>query len=160
VGGRSLNRYWHYTTLLAVKEIIASGEIKAIASVPQSGETPGAWFSTNSEWEETVRKVFLDTKTGRQTEPLSRDALWVHGYPPARIEVDPVLVTLHGWTEHKTMTEDSRKMLKSMERVGRKWGGHPNEWFVSYESVPLTKCLSPIEYWNGEKWVAIKVVIQ
>jgi len=50
--------------------------------------------------------------------------------------------------------------LKSMERVGRKWGGYPNEWFVSYESIPLTKCLSPIEYWNGEKWVAIKVVIQ
>ena len=143
-----------------MKEIIASGEIKAIASVPQSGETPGAWFSTNSEWEETVRKVFLDTKTGRQTAPLSRDALWVHGYPPARIEVDPVLVTLHGWTEHKTMAEDSKKLLKSMERVARKWGGHPNEWFVSYESVPLTKCLSPIEYWNGEKWVAIKVVIQ
>jgi len=107
-----------------------------------------------SGWEETVRKILFDTKTGRQTEPLSRDVLWKHGYPPALIEVDPVLVTLHGWTEHKTMTEDSRKMLKSMERVARKWGGHPNEWFVSYESVPLTKYLSPIEYWNGEKWVA------
>jgi len=58
------------------------------------------------------------------------------------------------------MTEASGKMLESMERVGRNWGGHPNEWFVSYESVPLPKCLSPIEYWNGEKWAAIKVVIQ
>jgi len=102
----------------------------------------------------------LDTETGKQTEPLSRGALWAHGYPPARIEVNPVLVNLHGWTEHKTMTEDSRKMLKGMERVARNWDAHPNEWFVSYESVPLTKCWFPMEYWNGEKWVAVKMVIR
>lgn len=153
-------RYWHYTVYQSFQGIIKARVIRPAVCGIEHGETAVVWFSTNPVWEETVRKAIRYSKTGKQTGPLSRDELFKHGFPPVRIEANPERVTLYSWHHFRKNGGISSKQVRNMSEVAAQWGAHPKQWWISYEPVPLTSCLDPIEIWDGSKWVDIVDVLQ
>lgn len=104
-----------------------------------------------------MRKAIRDPKTGEMTDPLSRDELFKKGCPPIRIEMNMEIVILHSWIKHhKKKSSIPKEFAESMEKKGIEWGANPKEWWVSYQSIPLSSCLYPIEIWNGFGWEDIK----
>jgi len=151
-------RYWHYTFFNNFQKIIESKEIRQSTILTSDKEKPAVWLSSNPEWEETVRKALKkpDEDNGRMTEPLSRDELFKRGFPAVRIEIDPRLVILHSWEEFKKVGGLSKKMANGLEKVGKSWGANPDEWWASFDVIPVTSCLLPIEIWSGKEWVDIE----
>lgn len=151
-----MQRYWHYTVYRSLRGILEDGEIKVTELHFEYCGMPGAWLSTNSIWEETVRKAFKDSVTGKVSKALSRDDLFKRGEPPVRVEIDPKLVSIRKWKNHKKKSGISKKLAKGLEDVGKKWGANPDEWYVSYQPIPVTSWLYPIEIWSGKEWVNIE----
>lgn len=148
-------KFWHYTISQTLQKIIETGEIKK--NIPHIEDSPVVCVSSNSFWEETVRKAIRDPKTGEMTDPLSRDELFKKGYTPVRIEMNMEIVILHSWVEHhKKKGHITKELAESLENKGIEWGANPNQWWVSYQSIPLSDCLRPDEIWNGRGWEAIK----
>ena len=56
-------KIYHYTTGFAANKITADGEIKTTGLYICKNEKPAVWFSTNPNWDETVRKSLTDKKT-------------------------------------------------------------------------------------------------
>ena len=151
-------RCWHYTIFENAKGIIVSGEILPTGILAEHIDIPGVWLSTNPVWEETVRKVLRVPETGELTPELPRDELFKRGFPSVRIEIDPTLVPIHSWEDHKRITAMPREFAESVEKTGREWGGNPKEWYVSYKAIALTSCFQPMEIWNGKEWVNIETL--
>jgi hypothetical protein len=147
-------RIWHYTTSAALEGIFKDGEIKCDRLLLE-GEIPSVSLSTNPNWEETVRKVLEDEVTGIQTKALSRDDLFKVGYQPVRIEINPRKVKITDWKTH--CKKVPKKISHGLEDAAKEWGANPAEWWVSYNPIPISSFISPIEVWDGKKWVeAIK----
>jgi hypothetical protein len=143
-------RIWHYTTWPALEGIFNDGLIKR-DRIYLSGEIPGVWLSTNANWEETVRKAIISKKTGLQTIPFSRDDLFKHGITPIRIEIDTKKVNIVDWKTH--CKKLSKNISQSLEVIAKQWGANPIEWRVSYKPIPVKSFISPIEQWDGKKWI-------
>jgi hypothetical protein len=151
-------RVWHYTILGAASSIIRDGEIKC-AEAYVKDEIRGVWLSTNPNWEETVRKAFRNTVTGVVSSPLSRDPLFRAGSTPTRIEIDLSTVKVTDWKTHRKKT--TKKFAQQLEAIAKEWGANPDEWLISYKSIRTKSFVSPIEVWNGERWVVgIEFVVQ
>jgi len=104
-------RVWHYTTWEAFEDIGISMIINTTSLGIEFNEKPAVWFSTNPDWEETVRKVLQDRETGKETLGLSRDELWKVGINPVRIEVDPGLPFL-SWQQLKRKVAYQKEWLR------------------------------------------------
>ena len=143
-------RAWHYTTHEALEGIFIEGKIRR-DRIYLKGEIPGVWMSTNENWEETVRKSIRDKETSKETSALSRDALYEAGFIPIRIEINPNKVELHDWKSH--CKKIPKKIVRALESAAKEWGANPDEWRVSYNEIPVDCFLSPIERWDGQRWV-------
>lgn len=152
-------RYWHYTTHAALEGIFDQGVIRLANKFVVEKEMPAVWFSSNPEWEETVRKSIKDTGTGKEIGPFSRDDLLQHGFMPVRLELNPEHINngiqLVGWKKYKQISGISKKFAKSLEKTALDWGSNPKEWRASFKPVPIVdNCFIP-ECWNGEEWMAM-----
>ena len=112
-------RYWHYTLSRNLPGIFGAGSIKVSTGGIESGIGKVAWFSTNTRWEETVRKSLHNKKTGEKTELLSRDGLSEMGEPPIRIEIDPKAANLRSWNNYKKKSGDNQEVLKRFARMAK-----------------------------------------
>jgi len=158
-GTRPEMKYWHYTVCQSFEKIERSGEIQQ-SLCHDLHEIPAVWFSSNPDWEETVRKAIRDKKTGEVTKPLSRDELFQEGFAPVRIEISPDLVSLRTWKNHKKKSGITKKCSKALEKTAIDWGADPAEWFVSYAPVKM-ETWKAVEIWSGEKWeniLEIKII--
>jgi len=144
-------RLWHYTTSAALRGIFNDGEIKC-DRILIKGEIPCVCLSTNPNWEETVRKVHENKKTGVKSEPLSRDGILKSGFSPIRIEIDPSKVNIIDWKTH--CKKIPQNIAQGLEDTAKEWGADPKEWWFSYKPISIDCFISPIESWNGKKWVA------
>ena len=152
-------KYWHYTVHQKYQKIIATDEIRPATKNIDYNEKPVVWFSTNPDWEETVRKPIRDSLTGKETESLSKDNLFIRGFPPVRIEANPDLVKLRSWRHFRKHSGVSKASIKVMLKLAKLWRANPKEWYITYKPVPLLHCLEPVEIWMGEKWVDIKMAM-
>jgi len=143
-------RIWHYTTDAALEGIFSDGEIKR-DRIYLKGEIRCVWLSTNANWEETVRKTIQDIKTGVESAPLSRDALFSAGFFPIRIEINPRTVKITDWKTH--CKKIPKKIAQGLECAAKDWGANPDEWRVSYKSIPVKSFVSPVERWDGKRWI-------
>lgn len=161
-------RYFHYTIYKKLLAIIESECLKCATIGVSKGIKPAVWFSTNTSWEETVRKRWKHDD-GTLSEPLSRDALFKLGFELAGREVDKTVITdfnplrfeidqdqfeLKSWNNYKKNSGESKESLNAIVKQAKKWGASPQEWYVSYEPVSLNYILPP-ERWNGVEWVAL-----
>lgn len=162
------NRYFHYTVYGKLPSIMKIGYLKCATIGVLGGIKPAVWFSTNTSWEETVRKQWRN-KEGTTTEPLSRDELFKLGFKcegkevdkttiteftPVRIEVDYQQAKLKSWNNYKKTSGESKESLNALVKQAKKWGASPKEWYVSYEPISLD-CTLTAERWNGFEWVYI-----
>ncbi len=150
-------RIFHYTTFSKLRKILEDQVIKLTAVYIEPNEKPAVWFSTNPDWEETVRKAIANPETGEQSPPLSRDALFkvsetdYKGALPVRIEVDPELPFLT-WKQFKRQSGISKRMALGLEKAATEWGARPKEWFALFFPVAADFWLG-VEFWDGESWV-------
>jgi len=147
--------YWHYTLWEKITSIITDGKIK-FANPYNKSELPAVWFSSNSDWEQTVRKSLL-TKKGI-SELFSRDSLYKHSKSyhqilPVRIELDTQKVSLVSWDDHKKHSGITKKLAFELERYAEKWGANTDEWGICYTEVSIKFCHLPFEIWNGRQWL-------
>jgi hypothetical protein len=146
-------RFYHYTTSNALVSIIESGLIKTTSAGVGYAVRPAAWFSTNPIWENTVRKKIIIKETGRETPLLTRAGLLKNGVSPVRIEVDPKKARLKPYSIYKKKANDSAALLKGLEKMARKWGANPAEWFFTFHDVSLHRCGWAVESWTESGWV-------
>ena len=165
------NRYWHYTCFCHLQSISSDGVIKPASLYVPPGVKHGVWFSTDPDWERTVVKTIFNEETGEETDLLSRDELFdigfvsvkteksstiIHPYTPIRLEVNPHLVQLKSWQNYKKNSGDSKEFVRGLQRVAKKWGANPKQWYIVYGDVPI-KNLITIERWNGEGWIDLYI---
>lgn len=143
-------RIWHYTTFDALEEIFHDGKIRCDTIIIE-GEIPCVWLSTNARWEESVRKTLYDPTTGIETPALSRDGLFKAGILPIRIEINHRNVKITDWEIH--CKKIPKKIAQELEHTAQEWGANPEEWWVSYQPIPIKSFVSPIEMWDGKQWI-------
>lgn len=147
-------KIWHYTVDHHYKQIIKDGFIKTATLYVNESEKPAVWFSSNSHYEETVRKSLRDNETGELLKNLSKDALFERGVLPVRLEVNPSTVKLHNWEEFQLQSDIKKEVADSLVDVARGWGAHSEEWYASFEPVPIESGVIRVEWWNGQEWVS------
>jgi hypothetical protein len=146
-------RIWHYTIYDVLEAIFKSGEIKTTNIGVEAKEKPAAWFSINSDFEQTAKKAIQDPQTGKIKRNQGRDELFKAGFQCVRIEVNQNLPFLT-WKKYKNKSGISKQMAKAMEQVGIEQGANPDEWLALFKPVSLDDCLN-IEIWDGKEWVIL-----
>jgi hypothetical protein len=68
----------------------------------------------------------------------------------ARIGVLPDVAPFD-WTYHKRHSGIRRADAQHLERRAKEWGSHPEEWRLTFTSVPRSAWVR-VEVWNGEEW--------
>jgi hypothetical protein len=143
-------RLWHYTTENVLEKIFHDGEIKC-SEVYLPGEITGVWLSTNTNWEETVRKAIRNVTSGQQSAAFSRDELFKAGFIPIRIEINHRTVKIADWKAH--CKKISKYVAQTLELRAKEWSANPEEWYVSYKPISVRRILFPIEKWDGKRWI-------
>lgn len=142
-------RIWHYTTWDALEGIFNDGEIHYERTYHES-DIRCVWLSTNTNWEETVRKGIKNTETGIVSVG-SRDALFNAGFSPTRIEINLRAVKIADWKTH--CKKLSKRYAQGLEIAAKVWGANPLDWWVSYKPIPVKSFASSIEEWDGKRWI-------
>jgi hypothetical protein len=143
-------KVYHYTTNIALSKIVMDGKLITTSVLICKNERPAVWFSTNPDWDETVRKSFINKMTGEKTPPLSRDDIYKNGFIPVRIEVEQTLPFIN-WKKFKRRSGISKTIAKSLEDVAKKWGANPKEWLALFSPVSSDHFLN-IQVWDGHNW--------
>ncbi len=150
-------RLWHYTATQHLAKIIESREIKVAPIGTDPKELPAVWFSSNSDFEQSARKVVRDKDSGAVRLEATRDEMFKAGFPPVRIEINPSKVRAYDWETYKKISGLPDEAALRLERAGIEKGADPSEWYGSFQPVPLAGgCLFPIEIWNGRQWIDIE----
>ncbi len=92
-------------------------------------ERPAVWFTLRDTWEPT--------------------ATWRGTGSKVRFGVLPEGLTT--WAGHRQSSGISATAADGLEKSARTRGSDPNEWLVSYESVPRSKWVR-VEQLHGELW--------
>jgi hypothetical protein len=153
--GEVMKRFWHYTTITALSQILLDGEIKPTGHFRLKNTTDDlmlVWFSTNPKWEEAVRKKIFDKDTGWTTKTFSRDDIFRRGVNPVRIEIDGERITVRSWRDLKKEGIVDKGFLRGREYFAMMWGSNPKEWWYCVDPVQISDFLS-IGIWNGLRWV-------
>lgn len=126
-------RYFHYTTVNRLNEIIESGHIKlATKSIGGRKEKPVAWVSTNEHWEATATKSVQD-ETGNMIQLTYEDHLKMFGC--TRIEVEEK--DLMTWAKLRHKANMYPEFADAMEETGVELGGNPLEWYGSLTPISI-----------------------
>lgn len=139
----SSQKYFHYSVLPHLPQILTSGILKRELSPSEvygkikreypehniSREDinyiPALWFSTNPLWENTAHKR-RDEKFGISAQS--------EFYQLIRYQINPEAVRLDGWEKYSIENE---KHAIGLKRAAKPMKGNPEEWFYTYNDVPL-----------------------
>ncbi|WP_432220940.1 hypothetical protein ACRASX_08850 [Flavobacterium sp. TMP13] len=130
------NKFYHYTSIERLEEIITSQEIRQATAFVAKKEKPIAWVSSNQTWENTATKSYLSEGI---IYPLTFAQQQVT-CGCARIEVSSK--GLHTWGKLKHIAKIKPDTVSRLEVVGLMKGSKPSEWFGS---------LVPIKWRTGLK---------
>jgi len=138
-------KIWHYTLHPYLESLLTKGVI--LPSKSYFIELEVVWLSINSKWEETI--------TNNISHLLNKNGLFKLGIRPLRIEINPDLVKLQKWSDVIEHIDVSEESIKGLESLARQWGANPDQWYITYEAIPLENCIS-IEIWDDKKkWIVI-----
>ena len=142
-------KIYHYTTSLALNNILHDGKIRCAVAFVGINERPAVWFSTNPDWEKTVRKGIVNHDFWA-TSVSPRDGHLEQGIIPVRIEVDPALPFLT-WKSFKKKSGIHKAIAQGLETTAERWGANPQEWLALFYPVGADHFLN-IETWDGHNW--------
>ncbi len=150
---------WHYTTGEKFLGILADSVIKpsVISAVERLHERPITWFTVDQFWEPTTAYVFIGDESD-QSKLFTLEETCLHGCGLLRLGLPSSARrdgTLTPWSELWQAAGVKPDVKASLEHEGICRGSDPEDWYGSFESVPLQNLI--IEYvsqhTNNYAWV-------
>ena len=129
-------KVYHYTAVVRWKPIAGSGVLRATSVAIDPGERPALWFSARKTYEPTAYKNIREPSGN--VRPGTYQDLFKYGGGALRFGVPPD--GLVSWSQHRRDGGISAKVAKGLERVAKRIGAEPRDWYVSYEPVPIANC--------------------
>ena len=123
--------FWHYTTGLKFRYIVADGAIKAATAYIDPGEKPIVWFSANQFWEETACKLAPDGSQ-RRLNMLETYECW-GGL--VRFGVAEKTAPLD-WHAIKELSGMSSRTAQVLYRGAIDQGARPGQWRGTFGARP------------------------
>ena len=152
-------KFWHYTTYPAFLDIWEDRKIKVNYATAPLGHFEGpkiVWLSTNPIWEESVRKALQTYENGEALKAFSKVELFHRGHFPVRLRTNDRLSNIVPWGKAKKQMKLKREHIKEIEEIAKTWGANIAHWWVSFEALPMSQILLPVEIWNGREWMDIE----
>ena len=139
--------YYHYSALVTLPQIDASGYLRPSNAGGAADETPLLWFSKNQRWEPTATKLVM-TSSGpvklTLAEQLEQFGCIRFGLPFD----DPRMMD---WRKACKVASISTAERKSLETVGKQDGALPSDWFAVKEIIYLNEV--SFEVYHQNKWI-------
>lgn len=150
----STDRFFHYTVGLKLQPILDAGELRP-SNAGAPNERPLLWFSLHPRWEPTATKLVV-TPQGVRRLTLSQQRDQLGGC--LRFELSPSVVPLLlPWADACRAAGTSRDERRALERVGKRRGGDPKQWYAHVASVSLADCKSVERMDDAEQWVPLEL---
>ena len=139
---------WHYTTGEKFLGIAADGVIKpsVMNVVERLHERPITWFTVGQFWEPTTAYFFTGDDP-YESRLLTFEETRFYGCGLLRLGLPSSARrdgTLTSWSELWQNAGVALEVKNSLEHTGRFAGSNPNNWYCSFDSVPLQNLI--IEY--------------
>lgn len=134
---------WHYATWASLPRIVESGALRG-SNAGAPGEAPMLWFSANQQWEPTATKWRTD-KTGKPFPMTFKEQVKTVGCIRFGLPADdPCLLN---WKAACAAAGTPRETRRSLEKVGKKKGADPANWFATLRQVALSEL--HFQVWAG-----------
>lgn len=136
---------WHYTPWSYLPKIVENGALRG-SNAGAPGEVPMLWFSANQRWEPTARKLLLSPSGNAEQLTFEQQA---DLYGAIRFGISADDVRLLNWKSACTAAGTPRESRRELERVGKRIGASPSDWFATSAQIPLEELR--LQVWVG-KW--------
>lgn len=124
---------WHYAPWSYLAAIVESGALRA-SNAGAPGETPMLWFSANQQWEPTATKMTRDN-SGKVFRMSFHQQVELAGCIRFGLSAkDPRLLN---WKAACAAAGTPRETRRALEKVGKKEGADPEQWFATLATVLL-----------------------
>lgn len=140
---------WHYTVEHKAAAILIIGKLLPLTSYQD--EVPSLWFSSNQTYEPTCMKAIQiggrtvrSWNAGDLREYSELFRLW-------RFGVRREDITLLAWKAASKKVGYSARVRRGMELGGKAIGGHPKQWFATFDAVPVAQ--TKIQVMENMRWV-------
>ncbi len=145
---------YHYTTFGYLEEIIESKYLKVSPWEKKNNiERPALWLTKNPNWENSATKGYFDKTTGESRYLTFEEQSYSFGC--VRITI-PHNVSFCNWDEYKLCSKEPINLTRELEKIGLQQGSNPEDWYVSFEDVPITEIIA-VDFWNGVEWEDVLV---
>ena len=139
---------YHYTSGSHLPLILKSKKLMVSQAEKKMGlKPPALWLSLNPDWEATATKMIFEN--GMQRSLTKKEQYEMFGL--VRFVLEFKEKELCSWKKYINTTNIPKLGLKRMEIAGIEKGGNPNEWYASFNDIPLTHCIC-IQKWDGAEW--------
>lgn len=140
---------YHYTSGSHLEKILQDGKL-IVSEWERNNKVkpPALWLSTNPVWEQTATKL-MQAPNG-EIRPLSKDEQHTM-FGLYRFVLTYEKEKLCTWKKYKYKSNTTHLVYEAMEKAGTEKGANPDEWFATFENIPLKNCLK-CEVWDGKTW--------
>lgn len=141
-------RVFHYTVVNFLPAIFERNMLMPTAKTNK--EEQAVWFSTNSEWEETVNKTY-HSGDGVPIQGNKWDTYKIYG-GLARIEVAPEIAP-YNWEQYKEKSKISIEKAQEIEAYVEKGNSDLKQWRASFVPVPKELFIRVEVFdWDNQLW--------
>ena len=139
---------YHYTHLIAGGTIIQDGYLKVSDWERKQGLKTSLWFSKHDIYEPSALKQYQDENGVKIFKTIKEQANMVGC---VRFGFDDSDFNLHSWKEYGVLVNLDRQKRRAMEKIHKKHGANPSDWFCSFNDMKVED-MSSVEIWTN-KWV-------
>lgn len=129
-----MNMVWHYTAWAHLPAIVKAGMLRP-GNVAATHELPMLWFSANQQWEPTATKMMT---VGGGVVQLTFKEQVIH-FGCVRFGLAATDPRLLKWKDACAVAGTLRDERRTMERVGKRKGGNPEQWFATSTNISLSE---------------------
>jgi len=126
-------RLFHYTTGLALAEILKDGKINVATENVTAKEKPVVWCSFRQDWEPSTMKGVTDAKTGKVRNATIPEIAFM-GRGLARIEINASAAP-YPWHIYIMQAGTPKRILKGLYNTAVAVGARVEDWRVSFEPI-------------------------
>ena len=136
--------FYHYTVGIKLAGIIKAGALMPSGVSAAPWEKPVLWFSRDPKWEPTATKILIaNGQTYRPSVAELHERAGLYRFVVLNPEI-------YSWPVITRKAGVRLGDIKQMEKLGRKLGALPSNWFGSLESMPIE--FAVFERFNGLCW--------
>ena len=138
------DHFYHYTVGIKLAGIIKADALMPAGVSAAPWEKPVLWFSRNPKWEPTATKILIaNGQTFRPSVAELHERAGLYRFVAANPRI-------YAWQIINRKAGVRLGDIKQMEKLGRKLGALPSDWFGTLAVMPLTEL--DFERFNGQCW--------